>query len=115
MKKRLKSTLMVLVPAILIELYFFAKAGLKMNEMFFFVWFLIFTALFSFRWVNGSASPMGIGGSSIRFLAIKFSESMFPGEDSQKVKESDLGLDLVFLGIAITNLLLSLLSYYIGR
>jgi hypothetical protein len=65
--------------------------------------------------VNGSASPMGIGGSSTRFLAIKFSESMFPGEDSQKVKKSDLALDLVFLGIAIANLLLSLLSYYMVR
>ena len=115
MKKHLKSTLFVLIPAILIELYFFMKTGFEMSEMFFFVWFLFFIALFSFRWVNGGASSMGIGGSSNRFLASKFSESMFPGEDSQKVKKSDLGLDLVFLGIAIANLLLSLLSYYIGR
>lgn len=115
MKKNLKSTLIVLIPSILIELYFFMKAGFIMSEMFFFVWFLIFITMFSFRWVNGSASSMGIGGNSVRFLAIKFSESMFPGEDSQKIKKSDLGLDLVFLGIAIANLLLSLLSYYIGR
>jgi Na+-transporting methylmalonyl-CoA/oxaloacetate decarboxylase gamma subunit len=40
---------------------------------------------------------------------------MFNVADSQKVKKSDLSLDLVFLGIAIVNLLLSLLSYYISR
>lgn len=115
MKKHLKSTLFVLIPAILVELYFFSKARFYMSEMFFFVWFLVFIALFSFRWVNGGASPMGIGGNSNRFLASKFAESMFPGEDSQKVKSSDWGLDFMFLGIAIANLLLSLLSYYIAR
>jgi Na+-transporting methylmalonyl-CoA/oxaloacetate decarboxylase gamma subunit len=40
---------------------------------------------------------------------------MFNAADSEKAKKSDLGLDLVFLGIAIVNLLLSLLSYYISR
>ena len=115
MKKNLKSTLFVLIPAILIEFYFFVKAGLKMSETFFFIWFVVFITLFSFRWVNGSASLMGIGGGSNRFLASKFSESMFNIADSEKSQKSDLGLDLVFLGIAIVNLLLSLLSYYISR
>lgn len=115
MKNNLKSTIFVFIPAILIELYFYVKAGLKMSETFFFIWFVVFITLFSFRWVNGSASLMGIGGSSNRFLASKFSESMFNVADSEKAKKSDLGLDLVLLGIAIVNLLLSLLSYYISR
>ncbi|HMM70549.1 MAG TPA: hypothetical protein PKD08_08660 [Gudongella oleilytica] len=58
---------------------------------------------------------MGIGGSSNRFLASKFSESMFTAADLENSKKSDLSLDLVFLGIAIANLLLSLLSYYKRR
>lgn len=115
MKKHLKSTLFVLIPAILVELYFFSKAGFNMSETFFFIWFVVFITLFSFRWVNGGASLMGIGGSSNRFLASKFSESMFNVPDAEKSKKSDLGLDPVFLGIAIANLLLSLLSYYMGR
>jgi len=86
-----------------------------MSETFFFMWFVVFITLFSFRWVNGGASLMGIGGSSNRFLASKFSESMFNVADSEKSKKSDLGLDLVFLGIAIANFLLSLLSYYMGK
>jgi len=69
----------------------------------------------TFRWVNGSANLMGIGGSSNRFLASKFSESMFNAADSENSKKSDLSLDLVFLGIAMPNLLLSLLSYYKRR
>jgi hypothetical protein len=40
---------------------------------------------------------------------------MFTAADSENSKKSDLSLDLVFLGIAMPNLLLSLLSYYKRR
>jgi hypothetical protein len=114
MKKTQKSTLKILVPAILIELYFFYQRGFVMSEMFFFVWFFIFGTFFAFRWIGGSASPMGIGGGS-RFMAVKFSETMFQGETAEKVKNSDFSLDLIFLLLAITNLILSLIAYYIER
>lgn len=115
MKKASKSTLKILIPAILIEMFFFYKRGFVMSEMFFFVWFVIFGTFFAFRWIGGSASPMGIGGRSDRFLAAKFSESMFPDKDADKYKESDFSMDLIFMFLAIANLVLSLVSYYIER
>ncbi len=114
MKKAQKSTLKILVPAVIIELYFFYKSGFVMSEMFFFVWFVIFGTFFAFRWIGGSASPMGIGGNA-RFLAAKFGESMFPDKDTDKFKESDFSMDLIFMFLAIANLVLSLVSYYIER
>jgi len=82
--------------------------------MFFFVWFLVFGTFFAIRWIGGSASPMGFGGGG-GFLAAKFGETMFQGETSKKVKNSDFALDLIFLFLAITNLILSLIAYYIER
>ncbi len=115
MRKASKSTLKVLIPAILIELVYFYKSGFAISEMFFFVWFLIFGALFAFRWIGGSASPMGIGGNSAKFLAAKFSESMFPDKDADKFWKSDFSMDLIFLFLSIGNLALSLIGYYIER
>lgn len=115
MKKHIKSTLIVLVPAVLIELYYFYKSGFVMSEFFFFVWFLIFGVLFLFRWMGGSASPMGIGGNSARFLASKFSESMYPDKNADRFKQSYFSMDFIFMILAIANLLLSFVAYYIAK
>lgn len=115
MKKSHRSTLKILVPAVIIELYFFYRSGFGMSEMFFFVWFVVFGTFFAFRWIGGSASPMGIGGRSEKFLAVKFTESMFPDKNADKFKTSDFSMDLIFMFLAIANLGLSLLSYYIQR
>ncbi|HAE43871.1 MAG TPA: hypothetical protein DCG34_13310, partial [Clostridiales bacterium] len=113
--KYIKSTLIVLVPAVLIELYFFYKNGFIMSELFFFVWFLIFGTFFSFRWMGGNASLMGIGGNSARFLASKFSESMYPDNNADKFKGTYFSMDLIFVILAIVNLLLSFVAYYMAK
>lgn len=115
MKKHLKSTLIVLVPALLLELYFFYRSGFLMSEMFFFIWFLVFGVFFLFRWMGGSASPMGIGGNSARFLASKFSESMYPDNNADKYKGTYFSMDLIFVILAIVNLLLSFVAYYMAK
>jgi hypothetical protein len=115
MKKEHKRTLKILVPAIVIELYFLYRRGFVISESFFFIGFVVFGTFFAFRWIGGSASPMGIGGRSDKFLAAKFSETMFQGETSEKVKNSDFALDLIFLFLAVANLVLSLAAYYIER
>jgi hypothetical protein len=115
LEKHIKSTLAVLVPAVLIELYFFYKSGFVMSELFFFIWFLVFGVFFSFRWMGGRASPMGIGGNSARFLASKFSESMYPDKNADTFKRSYFSMDLIFMILAIANLMLSFVAYYVAK
>jgi hypothetical protein len=110
-KNKNKITLLVLV---LIELFFFYRNGFQISEMFFFVWFLVFGAFFAFKFV-GMGSNMGGIGADPKFLAASFTESLYTKGKYAKSRDNDFVFDLIFIVLALVNLALSLLAYYIGR
>ncbi|NLC03541.1 MAG: hypothetical protein GX787_04585 [Tissierellia bacterium] len=110
MKNKNKITFFILL---LVEFVFFYRRGFEMSEMFFFLWFVIFGTFFGFRFIGGKSDLAGIGGGQ-KFLAAKMTESMYV-KDKGYGKKSDMALDLIFALLAIINLVLSLVSYYINR
>jgi len=59
-----------------------------------------------------NASLMGIEGNLARFLVSQFSESMYSDQNADTFKGSHFSMDLIFLILAIANLLLSFVAYY---
>lgn len=85
-----------------------------MSEMFFFLWFVIFGTFFAFRFIGGNSSLSGIGAGP-RFLAGKMVESMYVKDKGYNTNKTDFALDIIFALLAVINLILSLVSYYIRR
>lgn len=110
-KRKNKITFFILL---LVEFIFFYRKGFVMSEMFFFLWFVIFGTFFAFRFIGGNSSLMGIGGGQ-KFLAAKMAESMYVKDKGYNANKKDLALDIIFVLLAVINLILSFLSYYISR
>ncbi len=85
-----------------------------MSEMFFFLWFVIFGTFFAFRFIGGNSDLAGIGGGQ-KFLAAKMAESMYVKDKGYNTNKKDLALDLIFALLAVINLILSFVSYYINK
>jgi hypothetical protein len=99
---------------LLVEFIFFYRNSFEMSEMFFFLWFFIFGTLFAFRFI-GSGSSLGVIGAGPKFLTAKMIESMYVKYKGYKTNNNDFSLDLIFVILAVINLILSLVSYYMGR
>lgn len=110
-KNKNRKTFFILL---LVEFIFFYRNRFEMNEMFFFLWFFIFGTLFAFRFIGGGSSLGGIGAGP-KFLTAKMIESMYVKNKEYKTNKNDLSFDLIFAVLAVINLILSLVSYYIGR
>lgn len=99
---------------LLVEFIFFYRNSFEMSEMFFFVWFFIFGTLFAFRFIGSGYNLGGMGGGS-KFLTAKMIESMNVKDKEYRTNNNDLSLDIIFAVLAVINLILSIVSYYIGR
>ena len=110
-KNKNRKTFFILL---LVELIFFYKNRFEMSEMFFFVWFFIFGTLFAFRFIGSGYNLGGMGGGS-KFLTAKMIESMNVKDKEYKTNNNDFSFDIIFAVLAVINLILSLVSYYIGR
>ncbi len=111
MKHKNKITLFVLM---LIEFFFFYRNSFQMSEIFFFTWFAIFGTFFAFRFI-GVGSSFGGMGANAKFMSAKYIESMSGIGKQNSTRNNDFALDLIFVLLAISNFILSIISYYVGR